>query len=50
MTLSDGGGPTGRSFFVFPLLGLAVKGHSFACYLLGTPSLEPASIFAFGQK
>ena len=24
MTISDGSGPTGRSFFVFPLLGLAV--------------------------
>ena len=24
MTLSGGGGPMGRSFFVFPLLGLAV--------------------------
>jgi hypothetical protein len=50
MTLSDGGCPMGRSFFVFPLLGLAVKGHGFAFYLPGTPSLEPASIFAFGQK
>ena len=24
MTVSGGGGPTGHSFFVFPLLGLAV--------------------------
>ncbi len=24
MTIGDGGGPTGHSFFAFPLLGLAV--------------------------